>query len=98
MRSKTKSPETLPNSSELTGSVCVQWRRSGGKLRPYYYRFWREYGRLRKQYVRLADVESVRAACVANRRLRKEWQAEIASARKLYRSFVESLKSEALGL
>ena len=97
-RAKTKSRETLPNLSELTGSVCVQWRKSGDKLRAYHYRFWREYGRLRKQYVKLADVETVSAACDANRHKRKAWRAEINAARREYRSIIETLKREVLGL
>src|SRR5690349_21808447 len=97
-RVKIKTRETLPNLSDLKGSVCVQWRKSGGDLRPYYYRFWREGGRLRKQYVKLSEVEKIRAACEGNRRIRKAWRTEIANARGLYRSFVESLKKEALGL
>jgi hypothetical protein len=32
-------------------------------LHEAFYRFWREGGRLRKAYVRKADVESVRASC-----------------------------------
>ena len=95
---KTKTGETLPNLSELTGSVCVQWRKSGDKLRPYYYRFWREGGRLRKQYVKLKDAETVAAACDSNRRERQAWRAELYAAKRQYRLLVELLKREALGL
>jgi hypothetical protein len=45
---------------------------------PYYYHFSRHGGRLRKRYVRPAEVEQVRAACEARRRQRREladWQA-----------------------
>ncbi len=94
-RVKTKTQETLPN---LNGSVCVQWRKSGDKLRPYYYHFWRDNGRLRKEYVRLSEVDTVRAACEANRHTRKAWRREINAARREYRSIIESLKREALGL
>jgi hypothetical protein len=60
---------------------------------PYHYLFFREGGRLRKCYVRLADVEAVRAAC-ATRRARErrvrdilargwsEWRAIAAEVRK----------------
>src|SRR5437763_15307306 len=57
----------------LPGSVCLQRVRCGkpncrcarGGRHAAYYRFWREGGRLRKAYVRRADVESTRAACEA---------------------------------
>lgn len=43
---------------------------------PYYYRFWRQDGKLRKQYLRKADAELVRAACmqrqIEERRRREE--------------------------
>ena len=49
---------------------------------PYYYRFWREDGRLRKQYVPLDEVEEVRAACKRRQRAetirrsqRRKWMA-----------------------
>ena len=68
-------PKTIPD--KLPGSVQPQYVRCGnpdcrcvrGELHgPYWYRFWRdETGRLRKEYVRLADLEKVRAACAAMR-------------------------------
>lgn len=51
------------------GALCAQWVRCGtsgcrcahGELHgPYFYRFWREDGHLRKCYVRLNDVPAVR--------------------------------------
>ena len=65
---------TLPKK----GAVCAQWKRCGssscccarGQLHgPYHGLFWREGGRLRKKYVRHADVEAVRSATAAWRRL-----------------------------
>ena len=35
---------------------------------PYYYRFWRDDGQLRKAYIKLSDVPAVRAACDEERR------------------------------
>src|SRR5262245_7945046 len=77
--------ESLPKM--LPGVVCEQWTRCGrGNCRcvsgrphgPYHYRFWREGGKLRKAYVRRADVDHVRAQCrarQANRRaLAAAWQ------------------------
>jgi hypothetical protein len=73
-------PKTLP------GVVCQQWVRCGrpncrcarGELHgPYCYHFARQNGRLRKRYVRPADVEGVRGACQARQRQRRElaeWQ------------------------
>src|SRR5688572_5208450 len=80
----TKSPEPLPKT--LPGVVCAQRVRCGkprcrcaqGQGHLAFYRFWREGGRLRKCYVRRADLASVRAACEARQRERREvaegWQ------------------------
>jgi hypothetical protein len=71
--------EPLPKM--LDGAVCRQWVRCGrpncrcarGQLHgPYSYHFARENGRLRKRYVRQAEVEGVRAACQARQRQRRE--------------------------
>jgi hypothetical protein len=60
-----ESAQALPK----VGALCAQWVRCGtagcrctrGELHgPYFYRFWREEGRLRKRYVRLDDVPAVR--------------------------------------
>lgn len=64
-----KCAETLPKT--LLGVVCAQRVRCGkpgcrcarGLGHLAYYRFWREAGKLRKCYVRRADLASVRAAC-----------------------------------
>ncbi len=46
---------------------------AGGELHgPYFYRFWRESGRLRKQYVNRAEVDCVRAECESRRTLQRE--------------------------
>ncbi len=72
---KPKQPETLPKMA-LPGAVCSQWKRCGSSRcrcadgaphGPYHYRFWREDGRLRKVYVKPADLVTVRAACDAYR-------------------------------
>ena len=73
-----KTPEPLPKT--LPGAVCAQRVRCGkpgcrcarGDGHLAYYRFWREAGRLRKAYVRPADLEAVRAACEARRAERRE--------------------------
>jgi len=51
----------------LPGVVCVQYVTRGKKRHAYHARFWRERGKLRKQYIRKCDVEGVRAACEARR-------------------------------
>ncbi len=68
----------------LEGAVCAQYKRCGkagckcarGELHgPYFYRFrWHE-GRVIKDYVRLSDVEQVRAARARHRALQDEWRA-----------------------
>ena len=67
---KKESRQKLPKS--LPAAVCAQHVRCGksgckcsrGLLHgPYFYCFWREGGKLKKAYVRLNDVESVRSIC-----------------------------------
>ena len=74
---RTLQRETLPKSA----AVCAQWVRCGrsgcrctrGELHgPYHYLFWRERGRLRKRYVRLADADALRQECADRRAARRE--------------------------
>jgi hypothetical protein len=92
-------PETLPKT--LPGAVCVQWRRcgrpacrcaSGRPHGPYYYRFWREGGKLKKAYVRRADLQEVRSRCEARRLARaalaagwEQWRGLAAQIREVQR-------------
>ena len=91
-------PETLPKM--LPGSVCPQKVKCGrpnchcaqGKLHgPYFYRFWREGGRLRKEYIPAADVDRVRAACLARRPYRLQLLAAQRQASDL-QSLLRSLR------
>lgn len=73
---------------KLKGVVLAQAR--GGKT--YWYRFWREGGRLRKEYVPLHNVEAVRLACElrreqerAERHLRKAAVVTLRGLRELAR-------------
>jgi hypothetical protein len=57
-----------------------------------YYRFWREGGRLRKCYVRRADLAAVQAACEARQRERgalteawQQWRSLAAVVREVSR-------------
>jgi hypothetical protein len=84
-------PKTLP------GAVCAQWVRcgrpncrcaQGSPHGPYHYRFWREGGRLRKEYVRRSDVERVRAQCQA----RRQGRQELANWREVWRQLVAQVR------
>lgn len=63
-----KTSNSLPNSGHLPGAICKQFVRRGDKQwGPYWYRFWREDGRLRKSYVRPGDLEGALASIQARR-------------------------------
>jgi hypothetical protein len=79
---QTKTLDPLPKT--LPGVVCRQWVRCGrqncccthGKLHgPFFYRFWREGGKLRKQYVPAEKVDEVRSRCEARREARRTVRA-----------------------
>ena len=85
----------------LPGAVCPQFVRCGtpgckcatGDLHgPYYYRFWREDGRLRKVYVKRADVAAVRAACEEERQLIGAGRLACALGRQNWRRLVALLR------
>ena len=94
---QTETAETLPK----TAALCAQWKRCGrptcrcaqGALHgPYWCLFWRERCHLRKRYVRLADVETVRAELRA--RAAQRWLRKLAAKewRKLWREQTASLR------
>ena len=65
----------------LKGEVCTQYIRcnkpgcrcrTGSPHGPYYYRVWREGGRVRKAYVRSDDLAAVRAACETYKSLSRQ--------------------------
>ncbi|QDU19875.1 DUF6788 family protein [Urbifossiella limnaea] len=93
-----KTQEPLPKT--LPGVVCAQRVRCGkprcrcahGQRHLAFYRFWREGGRLRKRYVRRADLASVGAACEARLRERQalaegwqQWRKLVAGVREVSR-------------
>ena len=58
---ETRSRNPLPN--RLPGAVCAQYVvRAEKRHGPYWYRFYRERGRLRKVYVRPDDLEQIEKA------------------------------------
>jgi hypothetical protein len=80
---KTKNSEMLPKTRPA--AICAQYVRCGkpacrcarGELHgPYYYCFWREGGKLKKAYVRKADVERVRRLCQADRLNRRRFNSD----------------------
>jgi hypothetical protein len=93
-------PEKLPKM--LPGSVCAQRVKCGrpncrcaqGRLHgPYFYRFWREGGRLRKQYVPPADVDRVRSRCEARRESRRQEHRHVAATLEWCRAMEKRLRA-----
>jgi len=83
---QTKTDKPLPNS--LPGAVVAQYRERGDKrYGPYYFRVWREGGRLRKVYVKQTDVEAVRAACQRHRDEQRERRENRIELRDLLRRY-----------
>ncbi len=74
-------PKTPEASSVLSGSVIAQRVRCGrpnchckasdaALHGPYFYHFWRERGRLKKRYLRRAEIEATRQACARGKAAR----------------------------
>lgn len=60
----------------LKGWVTTQHQfYNGKKLGPYYFRRWKENGKLHKQYIKPSEVEKVRAQCAAHRAERNYQQS-----------------------
>jgi hypothetical protein len=79
MGNEKNTAKTLPKT--LPGVVLVQWIRcgrrncrcAGGKKHgPYFYRYWRQDGRLCKTYVPRDEVEAVRSQCRARQEAQRE--------------------------
>ena len=95
---------SLPERVELlpkAPSLHAQWVRCGtagcrcrrGELHgPYHYLFWREGGRLRKRYVRTADVPAVAAACAARRDRERRWRCLVRADRATWRALAAELR------
>ncbi len=65
---------------------------NGAMHGPYYYRFWREGGRLRKAYVKCGDVPAIRAACAAEREAARERRLLLALGRHEWREIMGLLR------
>ena len=97
---ETKHLDPLPKTG-LPGVVCEQWVRCGkphcrcarGDLHgPYHYRFWREQGRLRRVYVRRAEVDGVRAACELRRQIESDRRVAHRRAWALWRQLADCVR------
>jgi hypothetical protein len=88
--------QTLPQ----IGTVHLQRRRCGralcrcrrGHLHEAYYWFWREFGRLRKRYLRASEVELVRAACAERRERERARRHAVRAARESWRALVAGVR------
>ena len=68
------SPQLTANSgvSPLRGGVVTTYTTyKGKKLGPYYSRTWKVKGKIKREYIKPADLERIRAACHANRERRR---------------------------
>jgi hypothetical protein len=99
---ETKIEKPLPKIVPLQGSVCPQFRRCGkpncrcakGELHgAYFYRFWREGVKLRKQYIPRSQVEQVRAACAAYRAEREKERLQREQGWQTFRELMSLLRN-----
>ena len=92
---KTDAPDDLPGVVLAERKRCGKANcrcRSGEEADlhgPYFYRYWRQGGRLRKAYVPLRRVDAVRAACQRRQEREREERARRAAFRAALRSFRE---------
>lgn len=78
--------KALPKS--LRGAVCAQYRTvKGKKYGPYWFRFWREGGMLRKEYVPVAQLSRAVEACARHRSERREASRTRAAMRQQSQGF-----------
>lgn len=100
--SETEKPFPKIFSGSLSGSVCASYVRCskggckcarGALHGPYFHRYrWRG-GRVVKQYIRLKDVEAVRAACMRNRKRRNH----VTEGKRHYKALFERLRLASTG-
>jgi hypothetical protein len=104
MKTKSSKPfPKIPIDGLLSGSVCASYARCGkpnckcarGSLHgPYYYRYQWRGGRVIKEYIPLAQVEEVRAACARYRKL----QDELREGRQHFQTLLSRLRITLRGL
>lgn len=85
MNAKSKKPfPKIPPDRLLNGAVCASYAKCSkpnckcarGSLHgPYYHRYQWHNGRVIKEYIRLSDVDDVRAACARYRDLQTDLRA-----------------------
>ena len=92
---KTEAPDGLPGVVLVERKRCRKANcrcRSGEDADlhgPYFYRYWRQGGRLRKAYVPRRRVDAVRAACQRRQEREREERASRAAFRAALRRFRE---------
>jgi hypothetical protein len=95
-RPEPKTRKTLPKT--LPGTVQVQWTRCGKPTcrcargephGPYFYRFFREHGRLRKTYVPRPAVSDTMARCAARQEERRLLRLSFGNWREIARRLRE---------
>lgn len=98
---QTEHAKTLPKTSKLSGAVCAQYRRCGKRNchcrtgephGPYFFRFWRQGGKLRKEYVRRDEVSEARAACRRSHQQQAQQRQQRTASQELLRSMRQLLK------
>lgn len=99
MTKKRKCFPKIADDGMLDGSVHPLFKRCGkpnckcasGELHgPYYYRYQRVGDRIRKEYIPLAHVEEVRAACALYRKL----QDELRDGRRPFQMLLSNLRAK----
>lgn len=98
---KTKTEKVLPKT--MSGTVHVQFVRCGksnckcsrGELHgAYYYHFVRVGGRLKKRYLKAADVEAMQSACLLRQAAKK---SEIENSKQMWNA-IRTIREELRGV
>lgn len=109
-----KTPRQLPKTNVVRGKLRAEMKRCGrdncrcarDELHgPYFYRYYRENGRLHKRYVRKSDVVAAQAQCDAwssfkaqERQARQRRKGAANEAREEYRRLIDKLKQTPGGI
>lgn len=102
-RAENKKSNSLPKIQPLPGALCAQKIRCGkanckcakGELHErYFYHFYYEGGKLRKKYVKKADVSTIKVRVLLNKQQKKEMRnfvREINQSSALLRAYYRSV-------